>query len=139
MFSNWKEKLAAKKEKNKCYEESRHWKTNALLQECLQAMRGSCTIAPPEMYEAAIAAVNIAMKENIWTKPDEIPADLFSDTVYVVWDDARLPVVMAHWNAAQEKFEDLRTVNPNTFLVAQTMDRILWFHVQDGLKLYSIT
>lgn len=139
MFAYWKEKLARRRLQRKSIEESQHWKQDPRLQCFLQAMRGSCTIAPSGMHEAVIAAVNIAIKENLWTRPDEIPDDLFSGTVYVVWDDAHLPVVMVHWNAALERLRDMRSVNPNTFLVAQTMDRILWFNTQDGIKLYSIT
>ena len=53
MFTSWKEKRAEKKAKDKAIRESQYWKTNELLQNCLQSMRGSCTLAPVEMHEAS--------------------------------------------------------------------------------------
>ncbi len=138
MFDNWKEKLARKKAKNKAFEESRHWKTNALLQDCLQAMRGSCTIAPPEMHEAVITAVNIALREDTWTEANEIPGDFLADSVYIVWNEAHLPVLKAPWGLVEQNLYAAQRVNSDTFLMADTMDRIVWFDGDGQIKLYSI-
>ena len=138
MFANWKEKLTAKKAKNKAFEESRHWKTNTLLQDRLQAMRGSCTMVPAEIHEAVITAVNIALQENIWTEQSEIPEDFAPGMVCIVWNEAHLPVLRAPWNVVKEDLDDVRRVNSDTFLVAQSMDRILWFDSHGRIKLYSV-
>lgn len=141
MFGNWKEKLAQKKAKSKAIAESRHWKKNALLHDCLQAMRGSCTVAPMDMHEAAITAANIALQEDIWTELPElidIPEG-FSETVYIVWNEATLPVLRAPWVLVDENLNDVRAVAYETFLVAESMDRILWFDGHGRIMLYSIT
>lgn len=141
MFANWKERLAQKKAKNKFFEESQHWKTNALLRDCLQAMRGSCTIVPPEMQEAVITAANIAIREDVWTAAEEltgIPGDFFPGMVYIVWDEAHLPVLKAPWTIVEEHLYDVRCVSFDTFLVAETMDRIIWFDAHGRIMLYSI-
>lgn len=141
MFANWKEKLAEKKAKNKFFEESQRWKNNPLLQDCLQAMRGSCTVAPMDMHEAAITAANIAIREDIWTAVEElgdIPADFFPGMVYIVWDEAHLPILKAPWALVSECFWDIEAVSFDTFLVAESMDRILWFDAHNQIRLYSI-
>lgn len=142
MFGNWKKKLAQKKANNKFLEESRHWKTNALLQDCLNAMRGYCTIVPPEMHEAVITATNIAIREDIWTTAEEVTSiaeDFFPGMVYILWDEAHLPVLKAPWAIVEENLHDVRRVNLDTFLMAETMDRIIWFAKDCQIKLYSVT
>ena len=138
MFTSWKEKRAEKKAKDKAIRESQYWKNNALLQSCLQSMRGSCTLAPVEMHEAAIAAANIAIHEDIWKAVGELPRDFITGTVYIVWDDAKLPVLKAPWELVIENLEDVLRVNFITVLVAETMDRIVWIDSHGTIKLYSI-
>ena len=141
MFESWKEKRAAKKAKDKAIRESQYWKTNALLQNCLQSMRGSCTLAPVEMHEAAIAAVNIALQEDTWTtlaEQSNIPEDFFDGMLYIVWDEAHLPVLKAVGKLVDENLYDVRCVNHHTFLMTETMDRIIWFDGLGRIKLYSI-
>ena len=141
MFTGWKERLAQKRAKNKFYAESQHWKNNPRLRECLQAMRGSCTVAPVEMHEAAIAAVNIALRENTWTRLEElsdIPGNFFPDTVFIVWDDERLPVLKAPWHSTDKCLPEIRAVACQSFMVSETLDSILWFDSSGGIKLYSI-
>ena len=141
MFESWKEKRAEKKAKDKAIRESQYWKTNALLQDCLQSMRGSCTLAPVEMHEAAIAVVNIALREDTWTtlaEQSDIPEDFFDGMLYIVWDEAHLPVLKAVGKFVDENLYYVRCVNHHTFLMTETMDRIIWFDGLGKIKLYSI-
>ena len=141
MFESWKEKRAEKKAKDKAIRESQYWKNNALLPDCLQSMRGSCTLAPVEMHEAAIAVVNIALREDIWTtlaEISDIPEDFFDGILYIVWDEAHLPVLKAVGKLVDENLYDVRCVNHHTFLVTETLDRIIWFDGLGQIKLYSI-
>lgn len=141
MFASWKEKLAQKKAKNRAISESQYWKDHPRLRSCLQAMRGSCTVAPMDMHEAAIAVVNIALREDNWTlleEPINIPGDFFTDTVFLVWDDEKLPVLKAPWAMVEENLKDVSAVAGQTFLVAESMDRILWFDAHGRTRLYSI-
>ena len=138
MFANFKKRLAAKKARNKLFEESQHWKNDPLLRCCLQAMRGSCTVVPPGIHEAVICAVNIALRENIWTDQAAIPEIFGPGMVYLVWDEARLPVLEAPWNVVKENLHDVRRVHSNAFLVAQSMDRIVWYDAHGRIKLYSV-
>ena len=138
MFAKWKEKRAKKKAKNDAIAESQYWKNHALLRSCLQAMRGSCTLAPVELHEAAIAVVNIAMQEDNWAFAAEIPADLLADTVFLVWDDEKLPVLKAPWVLVEENLTDVRAVADQTFLVSETLDRIIWSDRDGRIRLYSL-
>lgn len=141
MLRELKEKLEAKKAKAKAIAQSRQWKTNALLQDCLQAMRGSCTVLPMELHEAAQMSVNIALREDTWSEVPElndIPENFLGETVFIIWDEATLPVLKAPWNLVSENLCDVRCVCHHTFLVAETMDRIIWFDGLGRIKLYSI-
>ena len=138
MFESWKEKRAEKKAKDKAIRESQYWKTNALLQSCLQSMRGSCTLAPVEMHEAAIAVVNIAMREGSWTIAEQVPAGFFDDTIYLVWTDEKFPVLKAPWAVARENLPQITAVTPESFLVSESLDRIIWFDGLGQIKSYSI-
>ena len=134
-------KRAEKKAKDKAIRESQYWKTNALLQDCLQAMRGTCTVLPMDLHEAAETAVNIALREDIWTEVPElidIPDTFLGETVYIIWDEATLPVLKAPWVMVDKNLHDIRCVCHHTFLVAETMDRIIWFDGLGRIKLYSI-
>ena len=141
MFEKWKEKREQTMARNKAILESKYWREHALLRYCIEVMRGSCTVAPVDMHEAAIAAVNIALSEDTWRTLEElidIPEDFMPETVYIVWDDARLPVLKAPWELVIENLEDVLCVNLITVLVAETMDRIVWIDSHGTIKLYSI-
>ena len=138
MFAEWKRKREEKKARDKAIAESQYWKNHPRLRVCLQAMRGSCTLAPVELHEAAIAVVNIALMENIWETVETVPADFPADTVFLVWNDGKLPVLKAPWALAEENMQEITAVAEKTFLVAETLDRIVWFDTDGRIKLYSI-
>ena len=138
MFAEWKRKREEKKAKAQAISESQYWKNHPRLRVCLQAMRGSCTLAPVELHEAAIAAVNIALMENTWEETQVVPKDFLGDTVFLIWNDEKLPVLKAPWALAEENIQEITAVAEKTFLVAETLDRIVWFDNDGRIKLYSI-
>ena len=138
MFERWKEKREQTMARNRAIAESQYWKTHPQLQICLQAMRGSCTLAPVEMHEAAIAVVNIAMQEDTLQDADRIPVGFPGNTVYLVWDDPKLPVLKAPWALVEEHLTDVCTVSCRTFLVSETLDKIIAYDDAGSLKLYSV-
>ena len=138
MLSALKQRLEAKKAKARAIAASGYWKTHAHLQECLQALRGSCTVAPMELHEAAIAAVNIALQENTWIMAEKIPGDFLPQTVYIVWNDAQLPVFQAILQPVLEILDDVTAVAHETYLVSETMTRIVRCDNRGKCQLYSI-
>ena len=141
MLALLKRKMEERKARAKAVAESMGWRTDALLRECLQALRGSCTVVPMELHEAVETAVNIALREDTWTTLEEridIPEDFFEGMLYIIWDKATLPVLKAPGLMADENLHDVRSVAPQTFLMSETMDRILWFDGEGRIHLYSI-
>ena len=138
MFARWKEKRAAKQAKDQAIAESQYWKTHPRLQDCLQAMRGGCTVAPMEMHEAAIAVVNIALTEDLWKTTAKIPKDFLPDQVFLVWNDEKIPVLKAPQELVHEALPLVTAVAPMTFLISEYLDRIIWFDGLGRIKLYSI-
>ena len=137
MFDEWKRKREAKKAKDQAIAEAQYWKNHPRLRVCLQAMRGSCTLASQELHEAAIAVVNIALMEGAWETVESVPEDFMEDAVFLVWNDEKLPVLKAPWDLAKENLPEITGVAEKTFLVAETLDRIVWFGDRT-VKLYSI-
>lgn len=133
-----KQRLEAKKAKARAIAASQYWKTHALLQECLQALRGSCTVVPMELHEAAVAAVNIALQEDTWTPAGQIPADFLAGAVYLVWDDAQLPVFKAAREPVLQNLDDVTAVAHETYLVSETMDRIVCCDHWGKCLIYSV-
>lgn len=141
MLALLKRKMEERKARAKTVAESMGWRTDALLRECLQALRGSCTVVPMELHEAVETAVNIALREDTWTTLEEridIPEDFFEGMLYIIWDKATLPVLKAPGLMVDENLHDVRSVAPQTFLMSETMDRILWFDGEGRIHLYSI-
>ena len=138
MFDAWKRKLEEKKATEKAVAESRYWKTHPHLRSCLQAMRGSCTVAPVQMHEAAIAAVNIALAEDNWKPAEQLPYNFMEGTVYLVWNDEKLPVLTASWTLVCEELSAVKAVAQKTFLVSEYLDRIIAFDEDGTILLYSI-
>ena len=138
MFARWKEKRTKKEAMDQAIRQSQYWKTHPKMQNCLRAMRGSCTLAPVEMHEAAIAVVNIALREGSWTSQTDIPANCMDGTVYIVWNDEKLPVLKAPWDLAKDTLSDITAVAEGTFLVSETLDRILHFPAPNEVQMYSI-
>jgi hypothetical protein len=137
MFEEWKRKREAKKAKDQAIAEAQYWKNHPRLRVCLQAMRGSCTLASQELHEAAIAVVNIALMEGAWETVEIVPADFMEDAAFLVWNDEKLPVLKTPWDLAKENLPEITAVAEKTFLVAESLDRIVRFG--DGsMKLYSI-
>jgi hypothetical protein len=138
MFEEWKRKREAKKAKDLAIAEAQYWKNHPRLRVCLQAMRGSCTLASQALHEAAIAVVNIALMEGAWETVEIVPADFMEDMVFLVWDDEKLPVLKAPWGQVRENLDTVTAVAKQAFLVAQTLDRIIWFDAQSSIKIYTI-
>ena len=141
MFEKWKEKREQTMARNKAILESRYWREHVLLRYCIDVMRGSCTVAPMAMHEAAVAAVNIALTEDTWRTLEElidIPEDFMPEMIYIVWDDPKLPVLRAPWLLVDKYLRDVRAVADRTFLVSEHLDRILSFDVEGKPMLYSI-
>ena len=137
MFEQWKRKREAKKAKDQAIAEAQYWKNHPRLRVCLQAMRGSCTLASQALHEAAIAVVNIALMEGAWETVESVPEDFMEDAVFLVWNDEKLPVLKAPWDLAKENLPEITAVAEKTFLVAETLDRIVRFE-GGSMKLYSI-
>lgn len=137
MFANWKQKLESKRQRKKAVSDSQHWKHHPSLQNLLQQMRGGCTVAPIDLHEAMIAVVNIAFAEDAWTIASQVPEGFLPDTVYIVWNDAFLPVLKADRDLLLTNAEHMTAVASDTYLVSETMDRVVHFGC-GVLRLYSV-
>ena len=141
MFEKWKEKREQTMARNKAILESNYWREHVLMRHCIDLMRGSCTVAPMDLHEAAVAAVNIALAEDRWATLEElidIPEDFLPEQIFLVWDDPKLPVLKAPWILADRYLTDVRAVANRSFLVSENLDRILSFDDEGRPILYDV-
>ena len=138
MLSAIKHKLRSLQSRNKAIADSRHWKDHPALQTCLQTLRGSCTLAPMELHEAAITVVNIALAENTWVPAVEIPVDFLSQRVYILWNDPLLPVFSAERDMVTANLDIVTAVASDTYFVSQTLDRVIHFG-NGNIRIYSVS
>ena len=137
MFAFLKKKLQRNSEKHQGFHYAQQWKQNPLLQDCFATLRGSFTVAQAYHQEALEAAVAIALTEDSWSEAAEIPADFLGDRCYIFWNDPTLPVLLCHSPEVLASLPQVCAVSKETFLISETMDRIIYFK-DNGHKLYSI-
>ena len=138
MLDYLKKRMEEKKHKNQAFLQAQAWKKNTMLQECLTALRGSCTVALAMNQEAAEAVVNIAAAENTWTEADSIPEDFLAKECYIIWDEAGLPTLYGSSSLVLEHLADVAAVSFETYLVSATFDRIVHIDDLDHIRLYSV-
>lgn len=138
MFEFLKKRMEEKKHKNQAFIQAQRWKQNTLLQECLAALRGSCTVALAVNQEAAEAVVNIAAAENTWTQVDAIPEDFLAKECYIIWDEMGLPTLFGSSELVLEHLAEVSAVSFETYLVSGTFDRIAHINDMDHIRLYSV-
>lgn len=137
MFAFWKKKREQKKERDQGFHYARSWRENDTLQRCFNALRGSFTVAQAYHQEAVESTVAIALTENNWTETDSIPADFLGEKCYIFWNDPTLPALLCFSAEVLENLGAVISVANETFLVSETMDRVI--HQKDGrYLLYSI-
>lgn len=138
MLDYLKKRMEEKKHKNQAFIQAQAWKKNTMLQECLTALRGSCTVALAVNQEAAEAVVNIAAAENTWTPVNAIPEDFLAKECYIIWDEAGLPTLFGCSALVLEHLQDVAAVSFETYLVSSTFDRIVHIDDLDRIRLYSV-
>lgn len=139
MLDYLKRRMEEKKHKNQAFIQAQAWKKNTMLQECLTALRGSCTVAQAMNQEAAEAVVNIAARENTWTEADDIPPDFLAKDCYIIWDEAGLPTLFGSTFLVLEHLVDVTAVSFETYLVSADFDRIVHIDDLDHIRLYSVS
>lgn len=138
MLDYLKRRMEEKKHKNQAFIQAQVWKKNTMLQECLTALRGSCTVALAMNQEAAEAVVNIAAAESTWTEVEAIPEDFLAKECYIIWDEMGLPTLLGNTALVLEHLEDVAAVSFETYLVSATFDRIVHIDDLDHIRLYSV-
>lgn len=137
MLDFLKKRMEEKKHKNQAFIQAQRWKQNTMLQECLTALRGSCTVALAVNQEAVEAVVSIAMVEDHWMQTETVPDNWLPEMSYIFWDESTLPMLYCVSSLALEHIDDVTAVAFETFLVSANMDRII--HYKDGRRyLYSV-
>lgn len=130
-------KLTRKKGQNQAHIQANGWRSNALLQECLGALRGCCTVAIPDQREAVEAVVYIAQTEGAWKQADSVPEGFLTGDAFILWDEMTLPVLHCNAALALDHIGDVTAVAFETWLVSEGLDRIVHFGSHGRIRLYS--
>ena len=136
---DFRRRRVEKQMQKQVFQQAQAWRSNALLQECLSALRGTCTVADMHHREAVEGAVFVANTEGDWREIESIHEDLpdgfLTGDVFILWDDVTLPVLRCPADLVLENHHDVTAVSFETYLVAQNMDRIIHFG-KHSIRLY---
>lgn len=119
--------------KGKTLEQTRKWRSNALFQDCLTALRGACTVVSSDHQAACEAVVFDAQTGGSWKAAamEDLNGQPLPDTVYILWDEPSLPVLRCPGPMAMEHIADVTAVSTETWLISESMEQIIHF-TKDG-------
>ncbi len=126
------------------------WETNALLQECLEAMGTQAEIVPFEAGERLVRELNQVLRElfkpenqycpAVWEElgcAEEISSQWIGDEVYIVWDGAGLPVIQGSLHSLLCNLEDVTVVSFDTWVVSKDMRRLVEMRGDGRVRKYE--
>ena len=137
MLAFWKKKLEQKREKHQGFHYAQSWRENEKLQRCFNALRGSFTVAQAYHQEAVEATVAIALTEDNWTDAAGIPGEFLPGQCFIYWNEPTLPMLFCESAEVFSYLEEVTALSTETFLIAETMDRIVRLK-DESILLYSI-
>lgn len=137
MFAFWKRKREQRKELDQGFHHARLWRDNEMLQCCFNALRGSFTVAQTYHQEAVEATVAIALTEDNWTEATDIPEVFLPEKCFIYWNEPTLPMLLCESAEVLSHLQEVTALSTETFLIAETMDRIVLLK-DESVLLYSI-
>lgn len=121
------------KQDNKSTERKKSWSHNVLLQECLSALGTHKDILSIDEQEKIIDEVNRRYKKAVKLKKkrkkiatvDETVSEWIGENVFIIWDEACLPVIQTKLNNLKTCMDDVTSVAFDTWIVSKDMNRLI--------------
>lgn len=120
---------------NKSIERNKIWSDNILLQECLAALGIQKDILSINEQEKIVCEVNQRFKETVKKKEgkkietiEEIDSEWIGEKVFIIWDEASLPVIQTKINSVKEYIDDVTAVAFDTWIVSEDLNRVIEYN-----------
>lgn len=143
MTEEQKKRLAKLKVKNKDYVLAKQWEKNVMLQECLSSLNNQWTIADSDMSImcfkaiASFACRRIEPTKEIQTV-NEITDIWIGQSIYIVWDEATLPVLKCDFQTVKKSIDDVLSVAFDTWILSEELDKMIHFSHNGRISIFQV-
>lgn len=124
-------------------EREKGWKSNALLQECLEALGTTETSLPVEEQEGIVDKFNEKLEKLFQFQKEEhgsIDSVRMEDmqSVYLIWDRMDLPVLRTDFASVKRNIIDVEALDFDTWIVSEDMEHFVCLDFSDKVIEYSL-
>lgn len=142
MTEEQRERLSKLKEKNNAFALEQRWKKNTMLQNCLKNLTGDWNFAATEIgvrcSHVIASTINMGNPPKKLNKIGEISSNLLGSTVYIVWEEATLPVVHCDFKAVMRVIQNVISVDFDTWILSENMKKMIHFSHNNEIEIFCV-
>ena len=122
----------------------RKWKSNALLQECLEVLGNNKKILSIEQQQQILDKFNIELPRLIDNRKksvqsiQELSSRWMNRLVYIIWDEEGLPIIQTDFESVTNYIDDIVAVAFETWIVVNSMDQFIQFDARNRITEFSL-
>lgn len=122
----------------------RQWKSNALLQECLEVLGNNKKILSIEQQQQILDKFNVELPRLIDNRKksvqsiQELSSRWMNRLVYIIWDEERLPIIQTDFESVTNYIDDIVAVAFETWIAVNSMDQFIQFDARNRITEFSL-
>ena len=122
----------------------REWKSNALLQECLETLENNKKILSIEEQRQILDKFNIELPKLIKNRKktvqsiQELSPQWMNRLVYIIWDEEKLPIIQTDFESVLKHIDDIVAVAFETCIVAKNMNQFIQFDDRNRITEFNL-
>ena len=122
----------------------RKWKSNALLQECLEALGNNKKILSIKQQQQILDKFNIELprlfgnEKKIVQSIQELSSRWMNRLVYIIWDEEELPIIQTDFESVTNYIDDIVAVAFETWIVVNSMDQFIQFDARNRITEFNL-
>ncbi len=122
----------------------RQWKSNALLQECLEVLGNNKKILSIEQQQQILDKFNVELPRLIDNRKksvqsiQELSSRWMNRLVYIIWDEEGLPIIQTDFESVTNYIDDIVAVAFETWIAVNSMDQFIQFDARNRITEFSL-
>lgn len=119
-------------------------KNNVLLQECIEVLKDQEGVLPSNKQEEILTAFNAKLNEALNSSAiikkmerlnsiDDINPDWIGKRVYIIWDEASLPIIERKLNEVIHNIDNIKAVAFDTWIVSENLCKFIEINHNDEI------
>ena len=120
------------------------WKSNALLQECLEVLGNNKKILSIEQQQQILDKFNVELPRLIDNRKksvqsiQELSSRWMNRLVYIIWDEEGLPIIQTDFESVTNYIDDIVAVAFETWIAVNSMDQFIQFDARNRITEFSL-